>query len=89
MHRNRETQEYMYPIDGYDNYAVSRSGQVCKIIKKPGYGSLDQDYTVLKQHVLNGTPYVNLVNLDGSKKFAVAGAINTKSAKSASATWAT
>lgn len=73
MFKNKITDEYMYPILGYDNYSISRSGLVALSHRKTGNCDRYQDYTVINPYINHGIPYVVLLDNNGQRKhFSVA-----------------
>ena len=73
MFKNRITDEFMYPILGYDNYAISRSGFVGKSLRMPGNTEKYQDYKEVKPYMNGKSPWVKLYDKNGDyKRFSVA-----------------
>lgn len=50
MFKDRLTDEYMYPILGFDDYSISRSGKIGKCLRVPGNAEKYQDYRPIKTY---------------------------------------
>ena len=72
MFKNIETGEYMYPILGYDNYSVSRSGVVAKCHRVSGNADKYQRYTVVQPYMNGNIPTVKLYKNNKYARFPVA-----------------
>ena len=73
MYKNIETDEFMYPILDFDNYAISRSGVVGKCHRTPGNCDKYQRYSIVKPYLNNGVPWVKLYKGEGEyERFPIA-----------------
>lgn len=72
MYKNIETNEFMYPILGYDNYSISRSGRVGKSHREPGNSDVYQRYTMVSPYMNGNVPWVKLYKDGEYKRFSVA-----------------
>ena len=68
MFKNIKTDEFMYPILGYDNYSISRGGRVGRCLRVAGNRDVYQEYSPVKSYFRHGELKVKLHKDDDSGK---------------------
>lgn len=68
MFKDIKTNEYMYPILGFDGYSISRGGRVAKDLKMPGNRDKYQSFKHLTVYPRHGELRVKLADNKGERK---------------------
>ena len=72
MFKNIKTDEFMYPILGYDDYSISRGGSVGKCLRVPGNADVYQQYSMLTPYFSNGELKVKVYKNEEAHELSVA-----------------